>query len=89
MLPLFFSRVVELAKLLLFCYKRAMKILFLLIGVILVLEGLPYAANPEVMQQWLKKLSEVSPQRLRVFGFLAILSGLFLCFLVQKTALFL
>lgn len=65
-----------------------MKIFVLLIGLILVLEGLPYAAAPLAMQEWLKKLSEMPPGQLRVMGFGAIIAGLVLCYIVQKTSVF-
>ena len=45
-----------------------MKTLFLLVGLVLVLEGLPYVAAPEAMQDWLKKISIVSPAVLRAVG---------------------
>ncbi len=80
-----------------FCYKRAMKILLLLIGMVLVLEGLPYAANPEKMQQWLRQLTEIPAEQLRVIGpaeqlrvigMVSMAAGLLICFLVQKTSFF-
>ncbi|BHH83284.1 DUF2065 domain-containing protein [Desulforhopalus sp. 52FAK] len=65
-----------------------MKLLILLIGLILVLEGLPYAAAPEAMQDWLKKLSESDPAQLRKMGVVALITGLCICFVVQKTNFF-
>ncbi len=65
-----------------------MKILLLLIGMILVLEGLPYAASPERMQQWLRQLVELPARQLRVLGLIAMMVGFFICFLVQKTSIF-
>jgi uncharacterized protein len=62
-----------------------MKLLLLLIGMVLVLEGLPYAAAPESMQAWLQKLSQLEPRHLRIIGILTVTSGLFICWLVQKT----
>jgi uncharacterized protein len=64
-----------------------MKLLTLLLGMVLIVEGLPYVAAPETMQDWLRKISTVSPGQLRAFGLLAMLSGLGICFLVQKTSL--
>jgi uncharacterized protein YjeT (DUF2065 family) len=63
-----------------------MKTLFLLIGLILVLEGLPYVAAPEAMQEWLKKLSSIHPGQLRAVGLGAMIIGLLICFVVQKTS---
>ena len=64
-----------------------MKILILLIGLILILEGLPYVAAPEGMRDWLKKLSEMDPSQLRSMGLIAMTIGLVICFIVQKTSL--
>lgn len=64
-----------------------MKIFILLIGLVLILEGLPYVAAPEAMQDWLKKVSEVSTNQLRAMGLVAMLTGLAICFVVQKTTL--
>lgn len=64
-----------------------MKLLVSLIGVILVIEGLPYAAFPVPMQKWLKQISGMPPKLLRVLGVLAIVTGFLLCYLAQRTAL--
>lgn len=64
-----------------------MKIFILLIGLVLILEGLPYVAAPEAMQDWLKKVSEISPSQLRAMGLVAMIAGLAICFVVQKTIL--
>ena len=66
-----------------------MKLLITLIGLVLVLEGLPYLAFPEKMQAWLRQLLQVSPAQLRVMGLFAVAMGLFLCFLTQRTGWFL
>ena len=63
-----------------------MKTLFLLIGLILILEGLPYVAEPEAMQEWLKKLSTINPGQLRAVGLGAMIIGLLICFIVQMTS---
>ncbi|PHR28354.1 MAG: hypothetical protein COA36_06800 [Desulfotalea sp.] len=65
-----------------------MKLFILLIGLILVLEGLPYVAAPEAMQDWLKKISIMDAGHLRSLGVIAMVVGLSLCFIVQKTTLF-
>lgn len=67
----------------------AMKLLILLVGLILILEGLPYVAAPQAMQDWLKKISAISPGQLRSMGLLAMAIGLSIVFIVQKTDLFL
>ncbi len=59
-----------------------------MIGLVLVLEGLPYVAFPEAMQDWLRQLTTMSPRVLRIIGLIAMASGLFLCYLTQRTNLF-
>ena len=65
-----------------------MKILVLLVGLILILEGMPYVAAPEAMQDWLKKLSEMPTATLRKVGAVAMAAGLLICWVVQRTNLF-
>ena len=64
-----------------------MKLFLLLIGLVFILEGLPYAASPESMRRWLLKLAELSSQQLRIMGFSAMGIGLLICWIVQKTNL--
>lgn len=65
-----------------------MKLLVLVFAMVLVVEGLPYAAAPEKMREWLLKLSEVPPSTLRAVGFASLCTGLVICWVVQKTDLF-
>ena len=65
-----------------------MKLLTLLLGLVLIVEGLPYVAAPEIMQNWLKKISDITPNQLRAMGLVAMAIGLAICFVVQKTSLF-
>jgi uncharacterized protein YjeT (DUF2065 family) len=60
-----------------------MKLFILLLGMVLIFEGLPYVAAPESMQSWLKKISEMAPEQLRIMGLAAMATGLFICWLVQ------
>ena len=64
-----------------------MKILLTLIGLILVLEGLPYAASPETMQRWLRQLTELSPAQLRGIGLVSMLLGFVILFFVRISGL--
>ena len=64
-----------------------MKMLITLIGLVLILEGLPYVASPEAMQRWLKQLAEMHPDTLRIIGVFAMAAGFILCFLAQKSGL--
>ncbi len=65
-----------------------MKLLVLLVGMVLILEGLPYVAAPEAMREWLKKLSEIPSQQLRSFGLIAMGVGLFICWVAQRSGFF-
>ena len=65
-----------------------MKLLITLIGLVLVLEGLPYVASPEAMQRWLRQIVELPPRQLRRVGLVAMVVGFVLCFLAQQTELF-
>jgi uncharacterized protein YjeT (DUF2065 family) len=65
-----------------------MKLLLTLIGLVFILEGLPYFAFPEAMLKWLKQLLEMRPAQLRIMGLLAMAFGFFLCFVTQKSGLF-
>ncbi len=64
-----------------------MKLLVTVIGMVMVLEGLPYFAFPEKMQEYMKKMLEMSPAQLRVMGTISVLFGLFLCYLALRTGL--
>jgi len=65
-----------------------MKLLITLIGLVFVLEGLPYVASPAAMQRWLKQLTELSPYQLRIMGIIVMALGFFLCFLGQRSGIF-
>lgn len=65
-----------------------MKLLMTLIGLVLVLEGLPYVASPEAMQRWLRRIVEMPPPQLRRVGLVAMAAGFVLCYLAQKSSLF-
>ena len=67
---------------------RPMKLMILLFGMVLILEGLPYVANPEAMQKWLRTLSETEPQTLRRMGIVLMIAGFLICFAVQKSGWF-
>ncbi len=62
------------------CY---MKFFLTLIGLILVLEGLPYVASPEAMRHWLRQLVNMEPRQLRIMGLIAMTVGFALLLLVR------
>ncbi len=65
-----------------------MKLLFTLIGLVMILEGMPYVAFPEHMRKWLKQLSEMRPSALRGIGLAAMALGLLICYITQGSGLF-
>ena len=65
-----------------------MKLLILLVGMVLILEGIPYVAFPEYMRDWLKKISEMKAEHLRLLGLLSMSSGLAICWLAQRSGFF-
>ena len=57
------------------------KFFLCVIGMVLVLEGLPYFAFPEMIKSLYLKLQEASDSNLRMLGFLAMVIGLLLVYL--------
>ena len=54
--------------------------LLTVIGLILVLEGLPYFAFPEKFKTWILKVVEMPEGQLRIYGLVSMLIGLLLVF---------
>ncbi len=71
-----------------FWYHLPMKLLITLTGLILILEGLPYAASPESMQRWLRQILDMHPDQLRRVGLIAMTVGFLCCYLALKSGLF-
>ncbi len=62
-----------------------MKDLITVLGMVLVLEGLPYFAFPETFKSWIRRMLELPDSRLRVYGLLSMMIGLFLIYLARRT----
>ncbi len=60
-----------------------MKLLFCLVGLVLVIEGIPYFAFPDKMKIWMKKVQEIPDPQLRGIGFLAMCIGLVMAYLFK------
>ena len=60
-----------------------MKYFLCMLGLVLVLEGLPYFAFPDKMKLWIAKIQETTDSRLRVMGFAAMVAGLLLVYLFR------
>jgi len=61
-----------------------MKFFLCVIGMVMIIEGVPYFAFPEKMKVWIKQIIEMSDSSLRLFGFWIMLAGLFLIYLGKK-----
>ncbi len=53
-----------------------MKFFLCVIGMVMIIEGLPYFGFPEKMKQMMKKVIEIPDDALRKFGFVLMLTGL-------------
>lgn len=60
-----------------------MRTLLCLLGLVLVIEGLPYFAFPDKMKKWLSAILEVPDAHLRIIGFLAMGVGLLVAYLFK------
>ncbi len=61
-----------------------MKFFVCLLGLVLVVEGLPYFAFPDKMKVWMKKVQEIPDSHLRAMGFVAMCTGLVMAYLFCK-----
>jgi hypothetical protein len=61
-----------------------MKIFISALGLLLIIEGLPYFAFPEKIKKWVIKILELETPQLRLFGFLCMVAGLILVYLSQR-----
>jgi len=58
-----------------------MKFFLCIIGMVLIIEGLPYFAFPEKIKSYLLKVYETPEGTLRVLGLVSVIVGLFLVYL--------
>jgi hypothetical protein len=59
--------------------------LLTVLGLLLVLEGLPYFAFPERFKSWMAKVLDLPESTLRIYGLLSMVIGLFLIFLARRS----
>ncbi|CAB5127863.1 Putative inner membrane protein YjeT (clustered with HflC) [Olavius algarvensis associated proteobacterium Delta 3] len=57
-----------------------MKYFLSVIGMVMIIEGLPYFAFPEKMKVWVQKVMEIPDSSLRKFGFALMGIGLLLVY---------
>jgi uncharacterized protein len=65
-----------------------MKLFVTLIGLLMVIEGLPYFAFPEKMQALMRQIEKMNPDYLRLVGLVSTLVGLVICYIAQRTNIF-
>jgi uncharacterized protein YjeT (DUF2065 family) len=58
----------------------AMKFFLCVLGMVFVVEGLPYVAFPEKVKAYLSKIQEMSALTLRLLGLSAIIAGMTLVY---------
>jgi len=61
-----------------------MKLLFCLLGLVLIVEGLPYFAFPGKMKKWMSTVQEVPDSHLRAMGLLAMGIGLLIAYFFRQ-----
>lgn len=54
------------------------------LGLVLIIEGIPYFTFPDKMKEVLSKVPDVPSASLRAFGIIAIIIGLALIFIARK-----
>jgi uncharacterized protein len=57
-----------------------MKFFLCVIGMVFIIEGLPYFAFPDKIKAFLLKLQDVQDSTLRILGLLAMMTGLILVY---------
>jgi uncharacterized protein YjeT (DUF2065 family) len=59
------------------------KLLFCLLGLVLIVEGLPYFIFPGKMKTWMLIIQEIPNSHLRTMGFIAMGLGLLITYLFR------
>ena len=54
------------------------------LGLVLIVEGLPYFVFPEKMKELLSKIPQLPAASLRIFGITAIMAGMLLVFIAKR-----
>ena len=61
-----------------------MKFFLCVLGMVMVVEGLPYFAFPEKMKFVIQKILELPDKALRKFGFVLMLAGVWLVYMGKR-----
>jgi len=54
------------------------------LGMVMIVEGLPYFAAPARMKMWIQKMVELPDASLRLIGFLLMVFGLGLVYIARR-----
>ena len=54
------------------------------LGMVMIVEGLPYFAFPEKMKAWVQKVVDIPDRSLRRFGFVIMAVGLWLVYMGRR-----
>jgi len=57
-----------------------MKYFLCVMGMVLIIEGIPYFAFPDKIKSYLRKLTDMPDTTLRIIGAIAVVVGLFLVY---------
>ena len=61
-----------------------MEYLLSVVGLVLIVEGVPYFLCPDKMKEFLARVRELPEGRLRAFGSVSIILGLVLTFIARR-----
>ena len=61
-----------------------MKFFLCVIGMVMIIEGLPYFAFPEKMKMMIQMMTEIPDETLRKFGFAIMITGMLLIYMGQR-----
>ena len=65
-------------------WKDFMEFFLCVVGMVMIVEGLPYFAFPDKMKLVVKKFLEMPASNMRKFGFVLMIFGLFLVFMGKR-----
>ncbi|MBW1743070.1 MAG: DUF2065 domain-containing protein [Deltaproteobacteria bacterium] len=58
-----------------------MEFFLCVVGMVMIVEGLPYFAAPSKIKAWITKMAELPDTSLRIMGLFLMIAGLGLCYL--------
>ena len=61
-----------------------MKLFLTLIGLVLIVEGLPYFAFPEKMKKWMEIVQKTPDPQLRIMGLVSMCLGLLITYIFHQ-----